>query len=241
MNRKIFDFLMKTLEDCFSLPKYKDVSIFSNTFVNNLPWTPKKFEKFKHFVDNTFDMELNYTDTVYGLSETINKKYCERFWGGIWQPRTEEYQYTGWSIVDKINKENPKSVLDVGCGFNQFKNRIHNLIGIDAYNNCADYMVDILDYNVPNESYDHIIAFGSINFGDYYDIEKRMKKVFSLLKPGGVLYMRVNPGISHKNGQWIDIFEWNFEHAFNFAKEMKVELVTYKVDNNRFYIEYKKN
>ena len=240
MNRKIFDFLMITLEDCFSLPKYKDVGIFSDTKIDSLPWTPKKFEKFKKLVGDTFDMELSYSESVYELSETINRKYCERFWGGIWQPRTEDYQYTGWSIVDRINKENPKAVLDVGCGFNQFKNRIQNLTGIDAYNNCADYMVDILDYKVPEESYDHIIAFGSINFGNYYDIEARMKKVFSLLQKGGRLYMRVNPGTPHKNGPWVDIFEWSFEHAYNIAEKLNVKLVTFKVDNNRFYIEYEK-
>jgi SAM-dependent methyltransferase len=232
---------MITLEDCFSLPKYKEVVVFSDTIIHDLPWTPKKYEKFKQYVNNTFDMELNYYDvTVYDLSEAINQKYCERFWGGIWQPRTEDYQYTGWSIVDRINKQNPVAVLDIGCGYNQFKSRIKNLTGIDAYNNCADYMVDVLDYNVPNESYDHIIAFGSINFGNLFDIEKRMQKAFDLLKKGGTMYMRVNPGTSHKNGPWIDIFEWSFEHAYNIAQKMNVELVTFKVDNNRFYIEYKK-
>jgi SAM-dependent methyltransferase len=159
-------------------------------------------------------------------------KYSARFWGqGVWQPRTDVYQYTGWNIVDEINKREPRKVLDVGCGYNQFKPRIPNLIGIDKFNNSADYMVDILDFNVEPESFDAVIVFGSINFGDWDDMSIRYKKVFELLAPGGRVYVRANPGHSHKNGPWIDIFPWSFEHAHNIAKENNVELVQFKQDN----------
>jgi carboxypeptidase Taq len=87
-----------------------------------------------------------------------------RFFSEIWKPRTGDYDYTGWQLADEINALNPESVLDVGCGYHPFKGRIPNLIGIDPYNNCADFMVDILDYKVKPASHDHIIALGSINF-----------------------------------------------------------------------------
>lgn len=241
MNSKILAYVMATIESYFQLPKYKNVLYsLESSLEKNIPWTPARLRKFKEEVTNTFDLDIDFSGTIAQVVEDINQKYNKRFWDSIWQPRTEDYQFTGWSIVDRINKQNPKAVLDVGCGFNQFKSRINNLVGIDPYNNCADYMVDIIDYNVPDESYDHIIAFGSINFGTFDDIKERMAKVFRLLAKDGVLYMRVNPGISHKNGAWIDIFEWSFEHAYNIAQMMNVELVTFKVDSNRFYIEYKK-
>ena len=35
---------------------------------------------------------------------------------------------------------NPDNVVDIGCGFNEFKGKITNLIGIDPYNDKADIM-----------------------------------------------------------------------------------------------------
>lgn len=245
MNNKIFNFLLKNLEETFNLPKYAEIrnSFNTKTMISELPWTPARFEKFKDKVATTFDVDnINYDGSIIDLTNDIDTKYSARFWGGIWQPRTEVYQYTGWGIVDRINKANPRAVLDVGCGFNQFKARIPNLIGIDAYNNNADYMVDILDYNVPNESYDHIIVFGSINFGDFDDINKRFKKVIDLCMSGGTIYVRANPGHVHKNGPWIEIYPWDFDTAYKIAQIHNCELSSFKKDNgDRLYFELKKN
>lgn len=242
MNRKIFATLVVALQASFNLPKYRHIVFgWDSNLEKNLPWTPARLRKFKERLNNEFDLDINFSGTILDIVDDIDKKYNKRFWDSIWQPRTEDYQFSGWSIVERINSQNPKAVLDVGCGFNQFKERIKNLVGIDPYNNCADYMVDVLNYNVPEETYDHIIAFGSINFGTYDDIKNRMYKIKRLLMPGGKVYMRVNPGIDHKNGPYIDIFEWSFDVALKIADEVDLELLTYKVDtNNRFYIEFKK-
>ena len=243
MNRKIYNFLYKNLHDAFNLPKYDDFNKTMTrwTVVNALPWTPKRWEKFCEQINNEFDLEINFNGTIADITHDIDQKYSARFWGGIRQQRTEVYQYTGWNIVETINKANPKAVLDVGCGFNQFKARIPNLVGIDAYNNNADYMVDILDYTVPDNTYDHIIVFGSINFGEYDDIEVRMKKVIDLTMPDGKIYVRANPGHVHKNGQWIDIYPWDFDTAFRIANKFNCELSSFKKDNgDRLYFELRK-
>lgn len=85
-------------------------------------------------------------------------------------------------------------VLDIGCGFNQFKGRIKNLIGIDKYNNAADYVVDMMDFECKAESFDILLILGSINLGTFELIERQVEKALSWLKPGGKIYMRVNPG-----------------------------------------------
>jgi hypothetical protein len=46
-----------------------------------------------------------------------------------WQSNLNQYTYSGWALADKIHTN--ELVLDVGCGFNEFKSRIPNLIGID--------------------------------------------------------------------------------------------------------------
>ena len=86
-----------------------------------------------------------------------------------------------------------------------------------------------------------MIVFGSINFGDYNEVTTKFKKVFELTEPGGRIYVRANPGETHKNGPWIEIFPWTFDAAHKIAKEHDVELVTFKQDNsNRLYFMFEK-
>ena len=244
MNKRILSYLLENLADSFKLERWADIraALNADTIVDHLPWTPKRLEKFVEDIDNTFDVVIEPMGTVAALADKIDHDYSSKFWGGgIWKPKTDGYQYTGWGIVDEINKRNPKAVLDVGCGYNQFKPRIPNLVGIDKFNNSADFMVDILEYNVEPETYDAVIVFGSINFGDYNEVTTKFKKVFELTAPGGRIYVRANPGETHKNGPWIEIFPWTFDAAHKIAKEHDVELVTFKQDNsNRLYFMFEK-
>jgi hypothetical protein len=240
MNQKIFKFFTENLQNAFSLPKYNNIIIDQQTVVDNLPWTPAKYEKFKNLITTTFEVDVDFSNTVMDIIVDIDKKYLTRFFGEIWKPKTESFSYTGWAIVDEVNKLNPKKVLDVGCGYNQFKGRINNLIGIDPFNNNSDYMVDILEYNV-DDLYDVILAFGSINFNSFEDIDARIAKVVSLLSTGGKIYMRANPGIQHEKGPWVDVFTWSFDVANQFAKKYNLDLLTFKKDNNdRLYFVYQK-
>ena len=106
------------------------------------------------------------------------------------------------------------------------------MIGIDPYNNMSDYQVDILEYANVDEHFDAIIALGSINFNSLEDIRVRLANCNKLLAKGGKMFFRVNPGIQHKNGPWVEVFEWSFEVAHNFAKEFELELETFKQDSN---------
>jgi len=244
MNTKILSYVLKNLDDAFKLERWNEIRINLNkdTDIKSLPWTPKRLEKFEQDLRDTFDVEPIIQGSVSELVEDLDVKYATRFWGGgVWQPKTDIYQYTGWGIVDEINKRNPRAVLDVGCGYNQFKPRIPNLVGIDKFNNSADYMVDILEYNVEPSTYDAVIVFGSINFCEYSDVIERFRKVFDLTAPGGRVYVRANPGETHKNGPWVQIFPWDFEAAHLIAKECDVELVTFKKDNgNRLFFLFEK-
>lgn len=240
MNNKIFNFLTENLQKAFSLPKYSNITIDKNTIVDNLPWTPAKYDKFKNFITETFEIDVNFSNTIEDIVADIDTKYLNRFFGEIWKPSTEKFSYTGWAIVDEVNNLNPNKVLDVGCGYNQFKGRIKNLVGIDPFNNNSDYMVDILEYNV-DEKYDVILVFGSINFNSFEDIDARIGKVVSLLTDGGRIYMRANPGIQHQKGPWVDVFAWSFDVANQFAKKYNLQLLTFKKDNNdRLYFVYQK-
>ena len=238
MNTKIFNLITKNLHLAFNLPKYADISIDADTRVQDLPWTPARYRKFKDAVEAELSLPCDYVGTLRSIVDDLSERYILRFFSEIWKPRTGDYEHTGWDLADEINKLNPERVLDVGCGYHPFKGRIQNLIGIDPYNNCADYEVDILDYKVKHQ-YDVIIALGSINFNSQDEIEQRFAHCVSLLKQGGKFYLRANPGITHRTGPYVEIFPWTFEVVNEFAEQYNLHLDTYKKDaNDRLYFVY---
>ena len=241
MNTKIFNLLTKNLLDAFSLPKYQNIVIDKDTVVDSLPWTPARYRKFKDAVEAELSLPCDYMGTLLEITNDLSERYIKRFFGEIWKPQTDIYEYTGWSLAEEITKQNPKNVLDVGCGYHPFKGRIPNLIGIDPYNNCADYQVDILAYKVKPASHDHIIALGSINFNSRDDIEARISHCVDLLEPMGKFYLRANPGIPHKAGPYVEIFPWDFETVSEFAVQFNLKLLEFKKDaNSRLYFVYQK-
>jgi hypothetical protein len=240
------------LQLSFNLPKYANISIDVDTVVQDLPWTPARYRKFKDAVEAELSLPCEYIGTLKQITHDLSERYIDRFFGEIWKPRTGDYDYTGWQLVEEINKLNPRSVLDVGCGYHPFQGRINNLVGIDPYNNCADYilvgidpynncadyMVDILEYT---GSHDVIIALGSINFNSRDEIEARFKKCVDILDKGGKFYLRANPGIPHKTGPYVDIFPWTFAVVKEFAERYNLRLDTFKQDaNDRLYFVYTK-
>ena len=238
MNTKIFNLLTKKLNDTFNLPKYDNISIDADTVVQDLPWTPARYRKFKDAVEAELSLPCDYVGTIRDITHDLSERYINRFFSEIWKPRTGDYDYTGWELADEINKQNPRSVLDVGCGYHPFKGRINNLLGIDPYNNCSDYMVDILDY-VGN--HDVVIALGSINFNSRDEIESRFKRCVDILDAGGRFYLRANPGVTHKTGPYVDIFPWTFEIVKEFAEKYNLRLLEFKKDaNDRLYFVYEK-
>ena len=241
MNTKIFNLLTKNLQLAFNLPKYATISIDADTVVQDLPWTPARYRKFKDAVEAELSLPCDYVGTLRSIVDDLSERYILRFFSEIWKPRTGDYEHTGWELADEINKLNPERVLDVGCGYHPFKGRINNLIGIDPYNNCADYEVDILDYKVKPESHDVIIALGSINFNSRDEIEQRFAHCVSLLKTGGRFFLRANSGITHRTGPYVEIFPWSFEIANEFAEKYNLHLDTFKRDaNDRLYFVYTK-
>jgi hypothetical protein len=241
MNTKIFNLISKNLQLSFNLPKYSNILINADTVVQDLPWTPARYRKFKDAVEAELSLPCEYVGTLREIVDDLSERYILRFFGEIWKPRTGDYEHTGWQLAEEINKLDPKNVLDVGCGYHPFKGRIQNLVGIDPYNNCADYEVDILDYKVKAGSHDVIIALGSINFNSKDEIEARFAHCVELLATGGKFYLRANPGITHKTGPYVEIFNWSFEIVNEFAEKYNLQLDTFKKDaNDRLYFVYTK-
>ena len=110
MNTKIFKLISKNLYSAFTLPKYQHIAIDQNTVVDELPWTPARYRKFKDAVEAELALEdCSFNGTLREIVDTISERYIKRFFGEIWRPRTDDYDYTGWALAEEITKQNPKN------------------------------------------------------------------------------------------------------------------------------------
>ena len=199
-------------------------------------------------VNGTFGVDIKditFTNIV-DLTNTIDYNVLKKYFTTVWQPITKKYKYSGLSIVDEVNNLKPLRVLDLGCGYNEFKGKINNLIGVDPYNNKADIQSSILDYK-SQEQFDVVISLGSINFGTVDKIYAELENAVNLTKPNGLLYFRVNPGTQHQapEAQWIQFFNWTSEFIINCSQQLNCDILDLKQEVNdrgtRYYFVLKNN
>ena len=152
----------------------------------------------KQAIVGTFDVEIDNVDfnNIGELVEKIDDAVLARYFGEVWQPEMKKFKYSGLTLIDEVNNLKPRSVLDIGCGYNEFKGKIHNLVGLDPYNNAADIQCKIKDYR-SDEKYDVVLALGSINFGSTNKIFDELEVAVNLAAPGATMFFRVNPGLQH--------------------------------------------
>jgi SAM-dependent methyltransferase len=154
----------------------------------------------------------------------------------------KKWKYSGLKRIDEVNALNPRSVLDVGCGYNEFKGKINNLTGIDPYNDLADHKISIMDFRA-NEKFDVILCLGSVNFGSQDKITAEIAKTVQLLEEGGTIFFRVNPGVSHDRpeSRWIEFFAWNVPFIIELAEKFNLKVLDIRDDaNQRKYFVYRK-
>ena len=226
MNNKIFNAILSMMD--FEKPIDEQVS---NIFFNGRTVT---------------DCPTHAEELAYWINSRVLENYFRNHWKSNWG----SYRYSNEGVAFKINVTKPERVIDIGCGDNILKGKIKNLIGVDPFNSNSDLEIDILDLDEPENSFDHAIVFGSINFGDEEDIEPRLEKSIGLVKPGGTLFFRVNPGIQHTNqhSKWIQFFDWSEERIISYAKKYncRVENLQWERENTentqpRIYFELIKN
>lgn len=241
MNTKIFSLINKNLCQAFSLPKYQNLTIDYNTVIDNLPWSPARRRKFESSVLSSLAFTTGeFSGTVAECVDRFDRRYMNRFFTEIWKPNLDRYQFSGWEVADRVNQMAPKKVLDIGCGYNLLKDKIPNLIGIDPYNSAADYMVSLDEFVSDDKSFDVILALGSLNFGSVADISAQFNKTITLLKSGGLLILRLNPGQQWNTAPYVDIFPWSFETVSCLCRDYSVNLLKYKHDCDRIYCEISK-
>lgn len=163
----------------------------------------------------------------------------DKYFSTHWRSNMDQYQYSGWALVNKINLG--ESVLDVGCGTNPFKTRIANLTGIDPAFDTADFRCTIEEFQ-SNVKFNVAFCLGSINFGSEETILNQIECVVRLLTPHSRIYWRCNPGL-HDHGNEhcskIDFFAWDPDLLHQYADRFGFRVVDLQQDkNNRIYCEW---
>lgn len=167
------------------------------------------------------------------LVETIDEQVLRTYFGwdqsqgqdgGYWTQQIHfKSRQTGQKMVDTINAMGDNvTIIDVGCGDNEFKQFFGDrLIGLDPYNEHADLKIGIDDLKT-DKKFDVVLILGSLNFGDETTINRQFVKAYKLCKPGGKIFLRANPGITHdhEKAKWIDFYEWSFEKVESLAEAM---------------------
>jgi len=198
-------------------------------------------------INGTFGVEIRPEFVnIVELSEQIDYAVLEKYFSTAWQPQTKKYKYSGLSIIDEVNALHPLKVLDLGCGYNEFKGKINNLLGIDPYNDKADVKIKIMDY-ASAEPADVLICLGSINFGSVDKIYNELEHAVKLTKKDGLLYFRANPGTQHTapEATWIEFFGWTSEFIINSAEKLGCSILELRQEmgerGSRYYFVFKKD
>lgn len=153
------------------------------------------------------------------LNSSVDKEFIKKYFREHWVSRTSDYQYSNHSIAEKINDQD--QVIDIGCGNNEFKPLIKNLLGIDIVNPKADLVIDFDDFTT-DRLFDVALCLGSIQYGARSDIQKQLQKLYSILKPGGRVFWRTNTGVrDHKNSvvDQVPYYPWTIQEHYELSEK----------------------
>jgi len=169
----------------------------------------------------------------------MNQEQLNEYFSTKWESNLDQYLYSGWNLINNIADD--EWVLDVGCGPNQFKGKIQNLIGIDPAFDQADYKVTINEF-ITDQKFDVAFCLGSINFGSEDKIISEINSVVKLLNQESRIYWRCNPGRKDHGNlecQQIDFFPWTLDIHKKFSNDFGFECVDLRWDSNhRIYAEW---
>jgi len=194
------------------------------------------------YIQETFGVTVKRCETLEEYSNKIDNACLHRYFSKYWDNDMKKWKYSGVALIDEVNGLKPRAVLDVGCGYNEFKGKIDNIIGIDPYNDRADLEVSVMDYKT-DQKFDVILCLGSVNFGSRDKIIAEVGRCVNLLADGGTMFFRVNPGIQHDRpeAKWIEFFAWNVPYIIELAEIFNLRVLDIRDDtNSRKYFVYRK-
>ena len=212
---------------------FHELSTYSNNEITKIT---------QPYIKETFGVDVKRCDTLEQYADVIDDACLNKYFSKYWQNDMKKWKYSGLTLINEVNNLKPRAVLDVGCGYNEFKGRINNIIGIDPYNDKADLRVGTLDY-ITDQKFDVILCLGSVNFGNRDKIIAEVSRCVKLLADNGTMFFRVNPGLSHDKPEadWIEFYAWNVPFIIELSEKFNLKILDIRYDTNiRKYFVYKK-
>jgi hypothetical protein len=154
-----------------------------------------------------FAERFKKTEIYQSLSQEFNQvlfeHFIENFLRYNFTPRenfgTSSTSATPFYYLEFLTAKNPKTIYDIGCGWNMFKKYIPNIVGVDTkfpnsdrffadINNCVDD-----DYVKGHQEYfESVFSINALHFHPLSDLRKIATDFVSMIKPGGMGYLAVN-------------------------------------------------
>jgi hypothetical protein len=142
-------------------------------------------------------------ETLWMFCRDVHDLILEKHFSTHWIDPIEKgfkdkFNYSGVKSIEMIvNLHECKNILDVGCGYNHFKDKFPDakFTSIEPYIDGADYKMTVTEYQrkFPDRQYDCVMALGSINFGPRAKILEEVEAMDKLTRPEGIQIWRVNP------------------------------------------------
>ncbi|PID84368.1 hypothetical protein CSB09_00975 [Candidatus Gracilibacteria bacterium] len=137
------------------------------------------------------------------MKKEIKQKF-HNFWDTKWGELNENIGPTQFGLSIKKYLKSGKKILDIGCGagrdthfFSKLglfvdaldfsENALKNISGKNITPICAS----CLEYDYPENSYDYIYACNSLHYFYLEEFQKIIDKIYTSLKKGGLLFLRV--------------------------------------------------
>ena len=172
-----------------------------------------------------------------------DQDYLNDYFRNHWKPSLDAYVYSGYEIIAAKIKPH-EWLLDVGCGYNPFKQLLPNVVGVDPAMDAADFQVTIEEFQA-TKKFDVATCLGSLNFGDDAVISRQIHKMVSHLKDHSRVYWRLNPGRrdhASEKCQGIPFYPWSHRRLQDFAELFDFRQTNEQTETNgkvvRLYAEW---
>ncbi len=224
----------KALEEAFK------VEVRGHVYDIKLSRSHETIEDLVHEIDGQYTR--NYFTSESGTYKGLID--VEDYQGQKIESIDHKWQLRGKNLIERIKKmQNEKpdlSILDLGCGYNGYKEHLNNVTGVDPYIDKADFVCRIQDFEPP-QKYDVIICFGPMNWYTYDEQYRNMSKLKECLADDGICfwshvhnYFKIFQEDAGRAHRWIagsleDAFKnnafyfydriWQYNQYFNWTEE----------------------
>jgi len=182
-------------------------------------------------------------EVLWMFSRDVHDLILEKYYSTYWPDMPEGFDESKTKSIEMIvNLHECKNILDVGCGYNHFKDKFPdaNFTAIEPFIDGADYKMTVTEYqrNFPDRQYDCVMALGSINFGPRAKILEEVEAMDKLTRPEGIQIWRVNPRDKpfvderFPISELIQYFSWDEPFIRHIGEVYNYKLIEYKEEMN---------